>query len=392
MVTARRVVRTRTFNVSPNLTRTREYQLRKAWSDRDSCFFFALADTEPDSWGRHVIARARAAARRDDPTLGPRRELDDLCAVDDHRRLGALRRRDANARFLASAESGHATTPPLVDLGRVLSATRAVELSQESASDLACLLGKATSLGGMRPKTTVLDTDGTLALGKFPSVGDERSITRGEVLALTLAATADIDAARSRIEMAEGSPVAIITRFDRSAGGGRIPYISGATLLQAERSDSPTYTELVDALRSVSAEYRTDAVALWRRLLFNLLVTNVDDHLHNIGLLHVGHGQWRLAPAFDLNPFPDTVRESKTMLSEDTGAITSVQMLLDVAPRFELTTSMARRVLAEVVGAVARWREVALSAEVGLTKAELAAFADAFEHAEMEAARRVLAG
>jgi serine/threonine-protein kinase HipA len=380
----------RVFSISPDLPLMLGHQLRKPPSDQDSCFFFALADTEPDTWGRQVIARARARQRQTESSLGPLTELDYLCAVDDFSRVGALRLRDPQQRYLESAEDGRRATPPLVDMSRVLAASRALELNQESDEDLRYLLGKGTSLGGARPKSTVLDTDGSLALGKFPSVTDQRSITRGEVLALTLADMAGIDTAMARIEIVHESPVAIIRRFDRTVTGGRIPYMSGATILQAERGDSATYVDLVDAMRMSSADFQADARALWGRLLFNLLITNVDDHLHNIGFLYVGNQQWSLSPAFDLNPFPDKQRESKTMLSEDTGPITSVKLLLEAARRFELTRAQARTTLQRVVASLVRWQEVAQSPEVGLTETELLAFRDAFEHNELDAAKAAL--
>jgi serine/threonine-protein kinase HipA len=89
-------------------------------------------------------------------------------------------------------------------------------------------------------------------------------------------------------------------------------YLSGGSLLQARRDEDRTYTELADALRRVSASPAKDVRELWRRMLFNFLISNVDDHLWNVGVLYAGNGQWRLAPAFDVNPFPDRVRESKT--------------------------------------------------------------------------------
>lgn len=121
--------------------------------------------------------------------------------------------------------------------------------------------------------------------------------------------------------------------------------------------------------------------------MFNLLITNVDDHLQNIGFLYVGKNLWRLAPAFDLNPFPDKERESKTWLTENTGPITSVDQLLEQAARFELGHEQALRTLSEVVAAVVQWRTVALSSDVGLTSKELEEFEPAFEHAELEDAK-----
>lgn len=116
---------------------------------------------------------------------------------------------------------------------------------------------------------------------------------------------AGIDVAPSRIAVVQGVPVAVIRRFDRTTDGARIPYISGTTLLQAGRNEEHAYTEVVDAMRSTCQSFKADSQQLWRRMVFNHLITNVDDHLHNIGFLYVGSNLWRLAPAFDLNPFPD---------------------------------------------------------------------------------------
>ena len=132
------------------------------------------------------------------------------------------------AHYLRSVADGPRATPAFLELQRILLASRAVEMCQETAEDLAYLQGKGTSLGGMRPKCTILDADGALSLGKFPSVGDERAVTRGEVLALRLATLAGIDSAAARIVMVQDQPVAMIRRFDRTPEQNRIPYISGA--------------------------------------------------------------------------------------------------------------------------------------------------------------------
>lgn len=201
----------------------------------------------------------------------------------------------------------------------------------------------------MRPKCTVVDEDGRLAIGKFPSVNDTRSITRGEVLALKLARLAGIDAAPARIVSLAEVPVTVICRFDRDGDNGRIPYQSAASLLQASREEDRSYTEIADAIRSHGHAPTQDLRQLWRRLVFNLLITNVDDHLQNHGFLHVEHGLWRLAPALQ-----------------------------------------ALAVLAEVFAAVVDWRQVALGAEVGLRADELDDFAAAFDHEQMDAAAVLL--
>lgn len=246
------------FNVSPDLVMAPGFQVRKAPAAEDSRFFFTLSDTEPNAWGRRVIARAYAKERAGNPALGVLTEMDYLCAVDDFSRIGALRLRDDEGKFIRTADTGARTTPPLLDLNKIYLATRAVESNNESIEDLRYLQGKGTSLGGMRPKCTILDTDGSLAIGKFPSVGDERAVTRGEVLAMRLATVAGIDAAPARIENVNDVPVAVIKRFDRVPGNGRIHYMSASSLLQANRGDERTYTELVDAMRGVCADFRND--------------------------------------------------------------------------------------------------------------------------------------
>lgn len=386
------------FNVSADLQLIPGHQPHKAASVHDSVFHGAIADTAPDAWGRRVIARDHAKRRRADPQLPALNELDYLLAVDDFSRVGALRLGDVNGTWLRTVDEGRRSTPALIDLGRIYQASRAVERGHESAEDLRYLQGKGTSLGGMRPKCTVVDEDGWLAIGKFPSVGDARSVTRGEVLALALAAQAGIDAARARIillgekrgEKGDEVPVAVIRRFDRDSEGGRIPYQSAASLLQASREEDRSYAEIADAIRSHSLAPTEDVRQLWRRLVLNLLITNVDDHLQNHGFLHVARGQWRLAPAFDINPFPDKDRESKTWLTEQDGPITDVQMLLARASYFALDQAQALSVLGEVHAAVSNWRQTAVGPAVGLGAVELDDFSPAFEHEQMDAAAVLL--
>jgi serine/threonine-protein kinase HipA len=378
------------FEVSPDLPLVAGHQPHRAATKSDSVFHFALADTAPDAWGRRVISRAHAKQRKDNPELGALTEMDYLTAVDDFSRIGALRLRDANGRFLRTAAEGKRATPALIELEHMYNASRAVETNQETAEDLRYLQGKGTSLGGMRPKCTVLDETGRLAIGKFPSVNDSRSVTRGEVLALRLAKRAGIDAATARVVTLSGAAVALIERFDRTPEYARIPYLSATSILQASREEERSYAEIADAIRAKCTSPTQDLQQLWRRMLFNLLITNVDDHLQNLGFLYVANGQWRLAPAFDVNPFPDKDRESKTWLSPDSGPIDSLQMLLDNAAYFSLSASTALKVVAEVLHAVLDWRKEAAAPGVGLHQDELDEFAPAFEHEAIEEAKIAL--
>jgi serine/threonine-protein kinase HipA len=359
-----------------------------------SVFHGAFADTEPDGWAKRVIlrdhAKRRQAARKagNQPATVQLQAMDFLLAVDDASRVGALRFQDENGVFCRSTEPGHRTAPPLIELSQLLAATHAVETETETAADLAYLRGRGTSLGGMRPKCTVLDDDGQLAIGKFPSVNDERSVTKGEVLAMQLARSSGLRVAAARLVDSDGVPVALIRRFDRTVNGGRIPYVSAATLLGVDPAVAQEhfYTEVVDALRVNGANPQADIEELWRRMAFSILITNVDDHVHNHGFLHVNRGQWRLAPAFDINPFPDRVRELKTWISEETGPEATIAALLSVRAYFQISAQRAREILLKMEQTLSHWRETGLA--LGMTERELDQFTEAFEHPERAAARR----
>ncbi len=330
---------------------------------------------EPQSWvgGAEGITRPARSRRR--------RKVGDTAPNERQRRDPWTAR---------GAEPLRRTTPPLIELGQLLAATRAVETNTETGADLAYLRGRGTSLGGLRPKCSVVDDDGHLAIGKFPSVGDERSVTKGEVLALTLARKAGIDAAQARLLDSDGAPVALIRRFDRTGNGHRLMYVSAATMIGAETGGATehSYTEIVDALRQYGSQPAADIEALWRRIAFSILITNVDDHLHNHGFLHVDRGQWRLAPAFDINPFPERVRELKTWISGETGPEATIDALMSVIAYFRISPDRAKAILAEVDGAVATWREEGRA--LGMTAHDLDSFSEAFEHGERQAVRRVL--
>jgi len=363
-----------------------------------SCFHGVIADTEPDGWARRVIlrdhAKRRQAARDGGRDLPPVvSAVDFLLAVDDETRVGALRFRDEDGHCQRAAEPGRRTVPPLFDLPDLVRASAAVERRTETDVDLAFLRGRGTSLGGMRPKCSVRDTDGALCIGKFPSIEDDRAVTKGEVLAMVLARRAGIDVADARLVDSDGVPVALVRRFDRmrdvaTGRERRLLYASAATMLGVARGD-PTehsYTELADVIRQLSADAMRDLAELWRRVAFSILITNVDDHLRNHGFLHVQGALWRLSPAFDVNPFPGRVRELKTWISDAAGPSASIDALVGAASYFGLTAARAADILREVEAAVSTWRAQART--LGCTPAETDALAEAFEHEERERARR----
>ena len=363
-------------------------------SEAGQVFHGAISDSEPDGWGREVIKRdhakqrSEARSRGEKPDARPLDNLDFLLAVDDVSRVGALRFRDEGGVFRRAGERGRRTTPPLVELQHLLAASRAVEANTETAADLAYLRGRGTSLGGLRPKCSVVDENGNLSIAKFPSVQDDRAVTRGEVLALRLASKAGISAARADLVVSDSLPVALVRRFDRARGSGRLHYVSAATLLGLDRGATDhTYTDIIDAIRIHGAAAHEDIEELWRRIAFFILITNVDDHLWNHGFLHVSKGLWRISPAFDVNPFPERARELKTWISEDAGPDATIDALMSIIDYSGIRMERARAILRQVEAAVSTWREEGRG--LGLTAKDLDQFAEAFEHDEREAARRV---
>lgn len=319
----------------------------------------------------------------------PLTSLDFLLAVDDFSRIGALRFQDEAGTFMRSLVNGKRTAPPLIELDSILHATRAVETDTETAADLEYLRGRGTSLGGLRPKCTVIDRDGSLSIGKFPSVSDTFSVTKGEVLALHIAAAAGIHAAESHLVECDGNPVAIIKRFDRGSQGNRIPYVLAATLLGIEDSfEFHTYTEMIDALKRYSADYQADIEELWKRIALTILITNVDDHMRNHGFLHVEQNRWRLSPAFDINPFPNKRRALKTWIYESAGDAASIRSLMQATPYFGISPRQACSLLSSVETAVAKWRQIGRN--IGMTTAELNSFETAFEHEERQIAHEII--
>lgn len=371
-----------------------------AASATGSRFHGAIADTEPDGWARRVILRHHAKQRQEAKARGERVDplltaLDFLLAVDDEARVGALRFRDEHGVCQRAHAEGSRTTPPILELGDLFRATRAVEQNTETMADLDYLRGRGTSLGGMRPKCTIVDDEWGLCLGKFPSIADERAYTKAEVLALHLARAANIHAANARLEDSDGVPVAVIRRFDRvrdSRTGHvqRLLFVSSATLMALPAGDTGehSYAEIADVIRQKSADATADLEELWRRIAFSILINNVDDHLHNHGFLHVDADLWRLSPAFDINPFPDRVRELKTWISEEAGPAASLEALMDTARYFGLAKRRAATIVGEVERGVSSWRTVAKA--LGFTKDEVESFADAFEHDERAVAQRLM--
>lgn len=350
----------------------------------DTPLFGAIGDSAPDRWGRVLMRRAeRRRAERAGQTPRTLQEIDYLLMVDDEARQGALRFAEREGGpFLA--RHGVTQIPPLIELPRLLSAAEAVVTDADSDEDLRLLLAPGSSLGGARPKASVRDRDGHLAIAKFPRPGDEINTVPWEAVALTLAERAGIPVPTWRLETVAGKPVLLSRRFDR-VGGTRLPFLSAMSMLGASGNETRSYLEFVDALRQHGAAPKEDMHALWRRIVFSILISNTDDHLRNHGFLYAGPDGWRLAPAYDVNPVPTDIKPRVLATAIDLDDSTaSLDRAMAVAGYFQLDASAARGVAAEVGQAVATWRGAA--ARLGLTPPEIDRMASAFEHEDLRAA------
>ena len=350
----------------------------------DMPMFGAIGDSAPDRWGRALMRRMeRRRAEREKQTPRTLQEIDYLLQVDDEARQGALRFAETEGGpFLR--EEGVKRTPPLLELPELLSAADRVAGDKDTDEDLRLLLAPGSSLGGARPKASVRDKDGHLAIAKFPRRDDDYNTVVWEAVALTLAHKARIPVPEARIETVSDKPVLVLRRFDRR-DGQRIPFLSSLSMLGARDNETRSYMEIADALRQHGAASKDDIRELWRRIVFNVLISNTDDHLRNHGFLYSGPTGWRLSPAYDLNPVPVDVKPRilTTAINEDDNTA-SLDLAMSVAPYFEMDEMHSRVAAGEVARAVATWREEA--ARHGLSKGESARMASAFDHTDLDSA------
>ncbi len=255
---------------------------------------------------------------------------------------------------------------------------------KDTEEELRMLFAPGSSLGGARPKASVREKDGHLAIAKFPRKDDEINTVVWEAVALSLAQKSGIPVPQSRVENIAGKPVLLLRRFDRD-GERRIPFLSAMSMLGSKDNETRSYLEIVDALRQHGAAPQADMEALWRRLVFNILISNTDDHLRNHGFLYEGQAGWRLSPAYDLNPVPTDIKPRilSTAINEDDNTA-SLALAMEVAGYFELDAGKACEIAAHVGKAVSKWRDEA--ARHGLAKGEIDRMASAFEHDDLKAA------
>ncbi len=346
--------------------------------------FGAMADCAPDGWGRRLVRRAELQrARETDAQPRVLAEVDFLLGARDDLRQGALRfRGHASRQYLAADSDG---VPHLIDLSRLLNAAEELERDEPTSEDLRLLLHGGSSLGGARPKAHVLDTQGRLAIAKFPAPkADEWDVIRWEAVALTLAKAAGIIVPEHKLHVIENRPVLVIRRFDRDTNG-RIGYVSAMTMLQAKDGEHASYLEIAEAIEERSPDAGADLRELWRRIVFSILISNTDDHLRNHGFLRKSTAGWSLSPAFDLNPNPEGAAKQLATAIDENKTEASLATALDVAGLFRISEAQARAIVGEVLGATGCWRDVAKV--MGLGGRQIERVEPAFAHDQHVAAR-----
>lgn len=350
----------------------------------DQILFGAVGDSAPDRWGRVLMRRSESVrAKSSGEATRTLSEADYLLGVNDEARQGALRfSLEDGGPYLTPQDKQ--SIPPLIDLPRLLSATERYLDDDETAEDLKILLAPGSSLGGARPKASVRDKDGSLAIAKFPKKDDEFNVVVWEAVALTLAEKAGIKTAGWRLEIIMDKPVLILRRFDR-VEGHRVPFLSAMSMLGAKDNDPHSYLEIAYAITQHGANPNDDLEELWRRIVFTVMISNTDDHLRNHGFLYERHKGWILSPAYDVNPTPIEVKARMLSTSIDFDDPTaSIDLAFSVIDDFRIKKPRANEIAKEVALAVSEWRNVA--AQFGLSKKEMDRMASAFEHEDLNKA------
>ena len=372
------------FRIDPDLGYFTGAQFPK---DGRSLFGF-LKDSSPDRWGEMLIRRRFERNKRlgTIPQNARLQESDFLLGVHDAFRSGALRyKRAPEGAFLD--DSDRTAAPPFVRLRELEAASRAIEASTDSddpATDqwLRLLLAPGASLGGARPKATVVDPEGHLWIAKFPSVRDRFDVGAWELVVHRLAERSGLRVPPAEARTFNGNEHTFMTRrFDRRASGTRIHFASAMTLTGHTDGDDATsgasYLEIAEIIMSQGAAPREDLLELWSRIAFNVMVSNTDDHLRNHGFLLTPDAGWRLSPAYDMNPVPGSTGLCLN-ISESDNAL-DLDLVRSVAPYFRISDSQATATIDRIAKQVRGWREIADS--LGLSRSEQDDMATAFHTA-----------
>lgn len=347
--------------------------------------FKVFLDSCPDRWGRMLMQRREAViARHEKRKASKLFETNYLLGVHDSFRMGALRFCTSHdGPFLDDNEN--LAAPAITSLPELQQAANGVEDKPDFDNPdylkwLNMLISPGSSLGGARPKASVRDVDNTLWLAKFPSRHDEYDIGLWEYVVYQMALDAGINMAESKV-LAIGSHhhIFLTKRFDREDDGKRLHFTSAMTQLQYfdGNDDGASYLELAEFLIQNGSNTQEDLEQLWTRVLFNIMVSNSDDHLRNHGFIFDTTG-WRLSPAYDINPTPNATGLHLNI--DDTSNALEVELAFEISQYFQVDAKAADEIYQRVATAVLRWEELAKKA--GIEKGDRDLLRDCFLDSE----------
>ena len=334
--------------------------------------FGIFLDSMPDTWGRTLMKRKAAQLAKENnvktPTLY---DIDFLLGVYDESRMGALRFKiDPNGDFLDNNKI--ASTPPWSSIRELQNAAENIEDDKDNDEIrkwLSILIAPGSSLGGARPKANILDTDKSLWIAKFPSKSDTIDKAAWEYLAYELATQAGIDMAPCRIEKIMGNYNTFFTkRFDRE-NGERIHFASAMTMTgnneETIKDNHPSYLEIAEFISNYGVSIEKNLHQLWRRIVFNISISNTDDHLRNHGFILTNEG-WILSPAYDLNPSID--KDGLSLNIDMYNNDLDFELAKSVGEYFRLNEKQMNTIINEVSSVVSKWKEIAN--KIGISRSE----------------------
>lgn len=344
--------------------------------------FGVFNDSMPDTWGRTLMKRRESTVAKEEKR-SPKNlyEIDFLLGVNDESRMGALRfKLEHDGPFLNNDKSR--PTPPWASVRELQHGISLIESDKDNKEVrkwLSVLLAPGSSLGGARPKANIIDEQGHLWIAKFPSKEDTVDKAGWEYLAYKLALKAGIVMSESKLEKISGKHHTFFTkRFDRYKGQ-RIHFVSAMTMTgnneETIKQDPPGYLDIAEFIQFNEPNNTKELHQLWRRIVFNIAVSNTDDHLRNHGFLLHEQG-WQLSPAYDINP---SIEKEGLSLNIDTESnALDFDLARSVGAYFQLNEKQMDKILAEVCSAVKTWKGEAT--KIGLSKAEQTLMAGAFRY------------
>ena len=349
-------------------------------NNKDNFGFFL--DSMPDSWGRNLMQRRESQKAREEAKVPKKlQDIDYLLGVYDESRMGALKfKLDPNGPFLEEASS--TTIPPWTTLRELQNAVKIIESDEDDENIrewILMLLAPGTSLGGARPKANFTDRSGDLWIAKFPSGNDTIDKAAWEFLAYRLSIKAGITMANSQISRISGNHNTFLTkRFDRIKNE-RIHFASAMTMTgnteEKIRDNKASYLEIAEFIKFSGASNKEDLMQLWKRIIFNISISNTDDHLRNHGFILSDKG-WRLSPAFDVNPSIDK-QGLALNIDVDNNAL-DFDLARSAGEFFMLDKCSMDKIITEVRIVVSDWKKQANA--IGISKSEQERMTPAFNY------------